>query len=124
MDIWDNQKRLASRVNFMKARIIIGRQNGRQVNLRAASFSGVKTIGLFWVRERVSCRFDAEMEISSGRAKLILVRQDKVTTLIQESGEEAKILILDKGFNRLRIVGEQASLKLSLVMTKGVSILE
>lgn len=124
MDIWDNQKRLVSRVNFMKARIMIGRQRGRQVRLRAASFSGVKTIGLFWVREKVSCRFDAEMEISGGRAKLILVRQDKITTLIHESGKEVKILILERGFNRLRIVGEQTSLTLNLVMTKGVTILD
>ncbi len=124
MDIWNNQRRLASRVNNMRAVVMIGGQRGNHVSLRTESFSGVKTIGIFWMRDNTSCRFDLEMEVSSGRGKLILVRKDLITTLISGTGQESKIVKLEKGFNRLRIVGEGAKIKLRLVLTKGVSVLE
>ncbi|MDD4153886.1 MAG: hypothetical protein PHT30_00555 [Bacilli bacterium] len=52
------------------------------------------------------------------------MRKDLITTLISGTGQESKIVKLEKGFNRLRIVGEGAKIKLRLVLTKGVSVLE
>ena len=124
MDIWNDDRRLASRVNNMKAVAMIGGQRGRHVSLRADSFSGVKTIGLIWMRENTPCRFDIEMEVISGRAKLILVRKNSVATLISESCKQSKIIKLEKGFNRIRIVGAGATIKLRAEITKGVTFLE
>jgi len=124
MDIWDNERRLLSLVNNMRAKVMIGGQMGHKVSLRSESFSGVKTIGLFWFKESVSCRIDAEMEVSEGRAKLLLVRKGQLIPILLEAGKDTKILKFERGFARLRIVGEHASLKLHFLLTKGVTYIE
>lgn len=124
MDIWDNERRLLSLVNNMRAKVMIGGQIGQKVSLRSESFTGIKTIGLFWFKESLSCRIDAEMEVNKGRAKLLIVRKGQLIPVLLESGKDAKILKFERGFVRLRIVGDHASIKLNFLLTKGVTYLE
>ncbi|MDY0345442.1 MAG: hypothetical protein WCX85_01095 [Bacilli bacterium] len=121
MDIFNDESRLKSRVNRKAARVMIGRQLGNDIKLKTVSFSGVKTIGLFYLRENTSCRVDVDFEILSGRSKVILVRKDTIADIAINSCKEARIFKLERGFNRIRIVGEAADIKLSLMLTKGVT---
>ncbi|MDD3207250.1 MAG: hypothetical protein PHD98_02130 [Bacilli bacterium] len=123
MEIWNNDKRLSSFVNYQKAKIMIGGQFKSKIKLRTESFSGVKTIGVFYMREDLSCRFDLEFEVTKGRAKIILVRKGIITPVISETNQRAVIFKLQKGFNRIRIVGEHADARLTLLMKKGVTSL-
>ncbi|NCA96770.1 MAG: hypothetical protein EOM77_01060 [Bacteroidia bacterium] len=124
MKIWDNERRLLSLVNNMRAKVMIGGQLGQKVSLRSESFTGVKTIGLFWFKEGISCRIDTEMEVSEGRAKLLLVHKGQLIPILLEAGKDTKILKFERGFARLRIVGDHASLKLHFSLTKGVTYIE
>jgi len=124
MDIFNDERRLKSRVNNLRAAMIVGRQLRNNIRLRTASFSGVKTIGFFYVRENISCRLDIDFEVMSGRAKVILVHKDTMVDVATSTGKEARIVKLDKGFNRLRLVGEKADVKLTLVLTKGITYLD
>lgn len=123
MDIFNDKRRLRSRVNNLKALVICGRQLRNEIKLRTVSFSGVKTIGVFYARETIACRFDVDFEVASGRAKILLVRQDALTDIATSTSKEARILKQEKGFNRVRLAGEKADVKLSLVLTRGVTYL-
>jgi hypothetical protein len=123
MEIWNDEKRLSSFVNYQKAKVMIGGQFKSKIKLRAESFTGVKTIGVFYMREDISCRFDLDFEVIKGRAKIILVRKSVITPVIFETNQRAVIFKLQKGFNRIRIVGEHADAKLTLLMKKGISSL-
>lgn len=124
MELWDNDRRLAGRVNYMRAKVMIGGQLGRKVTLRSEAFTGVKTIGLFFFKESTSCCVDIELEVGDGRAKLIMVRKGLLTTLISETGKLSRVMKFERGFSRLRIVGEHASLKMNFVLTKGITSIE
>jgi len=122
--MWDDERRLAGCVNNMRAKVMIGRQRGNQLNLRATSFTGVKTIGLFWIKEKSLYSIAVDLSVEEGRSKLVLVRKGIVTFLANETFSGEKIVVLERGFNRIRIAGDHASLKTSVALSKRSSILE
>lgn len=84
----------------------------------------MKTIGLFYLRENTSCRIDVDFEVLSGRAKVVLIRKQSISDIAVNTAREALIFKLEKGFNRIRLVGEKAEVRLTLVLTKGVTFLD
>ncbi|MFA5422105.1 MAG: hypothetical protein WC344_04965 [Bacilli bacterium] len=124
MDIWNDEQRLASHVNRLRALVMIGGQFGRKIKLRTGSFSGVKTIGAFWMNKDTSCRYDYELLIKEGRAKIIIVRGRELTNLTAETSKGTRIVRMPKGWTRIRVVGEKTDIEFKMELTKGITDLE
>ncbi|NLB39832.1 MAG: hypothetical protein GX812_00515 [Erysipelotrichaceae bacterium] len=124
MDIFNDERRILSRVNNVRALVLVGRQFSNNIKMHATSFTGVKTIGLFYLRENTSCRIDVDFEVLSGRAKVVLIRKQSIRDIAVNTAREVRIFKLEKGFNRIRLVGENAEVLLTLVLTKGVTFLD
>jgi hypothetical protein len=124
MNKWDDEKKIRSVVNSMRAAVMIGHQKGWHVSIRASRFTGVKTIGLFWIKDKGLFHIECDFIVEEGQGKLVLVKKDTVTYLASATCHEMKLVNLERGFVRLRLVGERASLSVKATLAKSQGIMD
>lgn len=114
MDVYDDEKRIASAVNYVAAWVFLGSQVGKEYRFKVSRFSGVKTIGQFRVPEEKTEAFHIVFKVTTGKAKLVFVNENGLKTLVENSFEGEKQVYLPKGMTRVRLVGLATSLELKM----------
>jgi len=108
--VYDDEKKLVSIVNKKMAMVFVVKYKDNALSCDTRSFSGVRTIGK-WSCE-VSQMIYIDLQVTQGRAKLILVKDKKVFPLVEGNYEGELKLDLEQGKYRLRMVGEETDAKL------------
>jgi len=112
MDFYDNEKEISGLVNYQMTRVLVVTFFNGELKGKAKGFSGIKTISLLNVKENQS--FEIDFNVTAGKAKLVAVKKKKVILLAENHFVGQVTTQLPKGFCRIRLVGEDANVKLKL----------
>lgn len=112
MDVYDNNEKILGRANYQKTLVLIASFFHGQLKCTAKEFSGIKTLLLLRINENQ--RFEIDFKVTSGKAKLVAVRKQEIALLAENVFSGQLTTRLPKGFCRIRLVGENADVKLKL----------
>ncbi len=113
-NIYDNEKKLASLINFKKALLYIVKASKNGLTCKTKKFTGVRTLGRINLVKNKELK--VKLDVIVGDAKIILVSKDRKVYKICENSFEGSINNNLIGKFRVRIVGKNADLKLTLTL--------
>ena len=112
-DVYDDIEKIKSKVNSMKALVMISTMKADTLKVKFKKFMGVKTVGI--INCGLNQRFDLEMCVDTGRARLVAVDGSGHIISLNEgtfSGELDTETV--PGLYRIRLVGEAAGGEIKL----------
>jgi len=112
MDFYDNEKEIAGLINYQVTRILVVTLFNGELKGKAKGFSGIKTIANLRVKENQS--FDIDFDVNAGKAKMVAVKKKEIIVLAENHFTGQLTTHLPKGFCRIRLVGEDADVKIKL----------
>lgn len=112
-DAYDDIEKIKSKVNNMKALVMISSMKADTLKVKFKKFTGVKTVGI--INCGLNQRFDLVMDVNAGRARLVAVEESGHIISLNEgsfSGElDTETL---PGLYRIRLVGDGAGGEIKL----------
>ena len=112
MDFYDNEKEISGLVNYQVTRVLVVMLFNGELKGTAKGFSGIKTISVLRMKENQS--FDIDFNVKAGKAKLVAIKKKEIIVLAENHFVGQLITHLPKGFCRIRLVGEDANVKIKL----------
>lgn len=124
--VYDDEKKIASRSNTYNKVNYKQVEVGDTVELSCQVFEGMDTIWTRTLKEDASMVMSYDMEVTNGKAKLVLILPDDsmetIAEVSQEQGTDAGeeiTLELKEGLNRIKLVGgEDTSVKLEMTVSE------
>ncbi len=113
-DFYDDERRIKGIANYVTALVFLGTKVGKKSRYKVKYFTGVRTLGHLRLKEDKTETFIISFHVSEGKAKLVLVNENGIQTLVENHFEGVKQVFLPKGKTRIRLVGSHAFFELSL----------
>lgn len=113
-DFYDDERRIKGIANYVTALSFLGSKVGKKGIFKVKYFTGVKTLGHIRQKEDKNLKFRISFHVSEGKAKLVMVNEYGIKTLVENHAEGEMQVFLPKGKTRLRLVGARAIFELTL----------
>jgi len=116
MDI--DRDKVISKINRKKAWVFFVRKKlFKPIYLgKTKTFTGYQTLATFSTKDHES--FEIDFEVFKGHAALILVQNDRMYILADKDTRDFVEHDLNKGWARIRLVGDKASIKFTIIRHK------
>lgn len=108
--LYDDDSRIAEQGDSYTYATKADLTENEHTNARFSGFSGADTVWYLEVGAETTIHMQHNLDIRSGKLKLVLVApDDRVTVISDQSGEGNLEIPLDKGNSRIKLVGQKAS---------------
>lgn len=104
----NDEKRINSIVNHMKAQKLIAFCRKNILKISTTNFSGYKTI--LYARLQKNQKLDIDFKCLSGEAKLVLIRKKQIYEICNNTDKQTKTMNIEKGLYRIRLIGNNATI--------------
>lgn len=108
--ILNDMDKIASRINRIKALVMIGRYSfiSKTLTVKAYKFTGYRTVLLMKCEDNQA--FDVDINVNEGEAAIYAVDKNKTLKLLCEGNYSGKVHTnIKKGFYRVRVVGDNSA---------------
>ncbi len=113
-DFYDDERRIKGIANYVTALAFLGTKVGKKLHYKVKYYTGVRTLGHLRLKEDKTVTLLISFHVNEGKAKLVLVNDNGIKTLVENHFEGEKEVFLPKGKTRLRLVGSHAFFELTL----------
>lgn len=108
-NLYDNEKDLCKQADSYSYVLRVGNTINNKTSIKYGTFYGMDTIFIIDSKESGKITLNYESKIDSGKFKGVLISQDdKVTTIFEGNAKKEETLEVEKGINRIKIVGNNA----------------
>lgn len=122
-EIFDDNNKIISQSDSYSFRNRVGRTLGNESNIEFSFFTGMETIWKINASEKEDIRIEYNSSISEGDFKIVLITpENEVINIISQSGEGNKIIQLNKGSSRFKIIGRDAKGEIEIKIEGGENI--
>lgn len=106
--------KVLSKINFKKALVFVVHRSlkNKEISAKIKKFTGYQNIGLIKVNDLQNLKI--MLEITEGKAVLIAIRKKQLKILADNNTNGYVTLPFSKGWARLRLIGDHASLNLKI----------
>jgi outer membrane lipoprotein-sorting protein len=126
-DIYNNNAKIAESGDSYNFKERMGSNTLNELKLKFKTFYGMETIWIIEARVQGTITFDFETQIKSGKFKAVLISPTKeVMTILDQSNAGSITLSVDKGNNRVKIVGNGATGEVNLLanLNKDIGVIK
>lgn len=115
--IYSDNSKIAKEADSYTFNNRIGSTNKNETNIEFSAFTGMETIWIIEVKEEGSVSVNYESKIENGDFKTVLISPNGVlTNIFEQSKSGTSTLNLQKGKNRIKIVGNDAKGEVTLLI--------